>query len=75
MDDAISVDDRCETDKAPNPSQMVLVECDGVRHVATQDQFGKWRTLSRHKELLGQVEVISVVRERRMRDLVRPSKV
>jgi len=42
--------------------QMVLVECNGVRHLASQDEAGKWKTLSRHKELQGNVEVIKVVR-------------
>lgn len=41
---------------------IILVECNGTRHLAQQDERGKWKTLSRHKELRGQVEVIKVVR-------------
>ena len=41
---------------------MVLVECNDVRHLASQDPDGKWKTLSRHKELAGEVQVIKVVR-------------
>jgi hypothetical protein len=47
---------------APYRDRLVLVECDGVRRLAKQDQSGKWRTLSRHKELQGQIEIVRVVR-------------
>ena len=50
------------SEKQPATPLMVLVECNGVRHVAKQDATGKWRTLSRHKELRGPVEVVKVLR-------------
>jgi hypothetical protein len=60
--DSISVENPLEAQKPLNPSQMVLVECDGVRYVVNQDQAGKWRTLSSRRELKGVIEVIEVVR-------------
>jgi hypothetical protein len=62
VEDAISDDYPRKTDKAPNPSQMVFVECDGLRYVVNQDQSGKWRTLSSRMELKGDVQVIKVLR-------------
>jgi hypothetical protein len=62
VDNTILVGDPFGVNKAPNSSQMALVECGGKRHVAIQDKFGKWRTLSRRKELLGVVEVIKVMK-------------
>jgi hypothetical protein len=62
MGNSISVDDSRETDKAQKPHQMVLIECDGVRRVASQDQSGKWKTLNRRKELQGKIEVVKVIR-------------
>ncbi len=50
-----------QAEKPPFLGRMVLVECDGVRHVANQDRTGKWRTLSKRKELQGVVEIIRVV--------------
>jgi hypothetical protein len=41
--------------------EFVLVECRGKRRIASQDRTGKWRTLSRWKELKGVVEVIERV--------------
>jgi hypothetical protein len=64
MNMAHSIIDRMpeRADKPPYLDLMVLVECDGVRHVANQDASGKWRTLSRRKELKGVVQVVKVVR-------------
>jgi hypothetical protein len=39
--------------------QLALVEYDGKRHLAEQDETGKWWTISRHKEL---PQVITVIR-------------
>ncbi len=48
--------------RPPYYDQTVLVEWNGIRHLANQDHSGKWRTLNRRKELDGNVEVIRVVR-------------
>ena len=49
-------------EKSPYYGKLVLVECDGVRHLAKQDYSGKWRTISRQKELDGYVVIVRVVR-------------
>jgi hypothetical protein len=54
----LSVNDPLKRDEKPFPGQTFLVECDGVRHLATKDQSGNWRTISRQKKMLGTVEVI-----------------
>jgi hypothetical protein len=50
-----------QTDQPHNLIRLALIECGGVRHLAFQDQTGKWRTVSRKKEFPGIVEVIRVV--------------
>jgi hypothetical protein len=50
-----------QSNKPPNPGRQALVECDGVRHLAKQDPSGKWRTISRQKELKGVVEIVKVL--------------
>jgi len=45
----------------PNPGHMVLVECEGARHLAARDASGKWRSLSGQKQLSGEVKVVKVL--------------
>lgn len=48
--------------EAPYLGKLVLLECNGVRHLAKQDKDGKWRTVSKRKELRGYVVIVKVVR-------------
>jgi hypothetical protein len=57
------LDEQLETaGQAPYFGKLVLLECDGVRHLAKQDEDGKWRTVSRKKELRGYIVIVKVVR-------------
>jgi len=57
---------RKKTSEAPGPApflgKLVLVECDGVRHLAKQGQDGQWRTVSRQKVMKGYIVVVKVMR-------------
>ena len=59
MDDLSSTENVNERENDSN--KTVLVERDGVRHLATQDHAGKWRTISRKKELVGVIEIVKML--------------
>lgn len=61
MDNLRSTENVNERDKPSDSNKMVLVECDGVRHLAIQDHVGKWRTISRKKELVGLIEIVKML--------------
>lgn len=50
-----------EENLPPFAERTVLVESEGIRHLASQDDAGKWRTLSRRRELPEPVQVIRIV--------------
>ena len=50
-----------QPDKPSYLGLTVLVECDGLRRLANQDESGKWRTISRKRELQGVVKVVKVL--------------
>ena len=58
-----SVEDKTadQSDQAPYLGREVLIECNGERHLASQDASGKWWTISRRKEFQGLVKVVQVI--------------
>ena len=61
VENVSGVEDKLATNSRSDSARMVLVECDGIRHLAKEDRFGKWRTLSRHRELKGTIEIIKAI--------------
>ena len=50
-----------EPSRQPEVGEPVWVQCPGFRCLAYLDAEGKWRTLFRGKELLGQVTIAGFV--------------
>jgi hypothetical protein len=53
--------DFTQGESSPSENSTVLVECEGIRHLANQDSSGRWRTISRRRELPEPVQVIRIV--------------